>query len=64
MIQQNVNKKILQEALDYEIITKSEAEAMDPRDKGPGKLYCTFKVYKENKQTETDRNRQKQTETD
>ena len=44
--------QILQEALDNDIISKTEAEAMDPGDKGPGKFYCTFKVHKEHRQME------------
>ena len=37
---------ILNEALENKLITKSEHSAMDPKDKGPGRFYCNFKVHK------------------
>jgi hypothetical protein len=40
-------ENVLQEALDNNLISKDEHEAMQPKDKGPGKFYCTFKVHKE-----------------
>ena len=37
---------VLQESIDIKIISKDENEAMQPKDKGSGKFYCTFKVNK------------------
>ena len=37
---------ILHEALVNNIISKKEFCAMDPKEKGPGCFYCTFKVHK------------------
>ena len=37
----------LKEALDNNIISKDEFQAMDPEDKNPSKFYCLFKVHKE-----------------
>ena len=37
---------VLEEGLDNQLLTKDEFEAMDPREKNPGKFYATFKVHK------------------
>ena len=37
---------LIQEALDNKNIDENEYLAMNPQDKGPGRLYCTFKVHK------------------
>ena len=44
-------EQILQEAFDNDLISKTDFEAMQPKDKGPGKFYCTFKVHKEHDPT-------------
>ena len=37
----------LKEAIDNKTITTNEYIAMDPKEKGPGRFYCNFKVHKE-----------------
>ena len=43
---------IIQEAFDNRIISKEELNAMDPKDRVPGRFYCTFKVHKDHKEGE------------
>ena len=42
-------KKVLQEGLDNQIITKDEADAMNPDRTTAGKFYLNFKVHKAHK---------------
>ena len=42
---------LIQEAFDNKIITEGEFQAMDPKNKVPGRLYCTFKVHKNHKES-------------
>ena len=42
----------LNEALENQIITKQDFNAMNPEDKQPSKFYCNFKVHKETKHNE------------
>ena len=44
--------KVIQEAFDNRIISKEERDAMDPKDRVPGRFYCTFKVHKDHKEVE------------
>ena len=44
--------KVIQEAFDNRIISKEERDAMDPKDRVPGRFYCTFKVHKDYKEGE------------
>ena len=46
-------QEILDEALENEIITKAEHQAMDPEDKYPAKFYLLFKIHKEHLNGET-----------
>ena len=42
----NIIKDVLDEGLDSEIISKSEYDEMNPKDKVAGRFYCNFKVHK------------------
>ena len=41
---------LVQEAYDNKIINENEFLALDPKDKGPGRFYCTFKVHKKHEE--------------
>ena len=43
-------KQVIEEALDNDIITKEEFNAMNPEEKSVGKFYATFKVHKEHEE--------------
>ena len=41
---------LIQEAFVNKIITEDEFQAMDPKNRVPGRFYCTFKVHKNHKE--------------
>ena len=51
---------VIREAFDNRIILKEERYAMDPKDRVPGRFYCTFKVHKDHKEGERKSPTQKQ----
>ena len=40
-------RRVLEDALKSEIISKPEFDGMCPDDKVPGRFYCNFKIHKE-----------------
>ena len=40
-------RRVLEDALKSEIISKPEVDGMCPDDKVPGRFYCNFKIHKE-----------------